>query len=57
MAKRLFYEERMYDYTTKAQAQADIPKMREKGWFVKEQYEQTQEWSYGWTVIYMRGAV
>lgn len=54
MAKRLFFETKMYDYTTKTQAEADIPKMREKGWRVKEQYEQS-DWSYGWTVVYMRG--
>lgn len=53
MAKRLFFETKMYDYTTKAQAEADIPKMREKGWVVKEQYEQ-HDWSYSWTVVYMR---
>lgn len=36
---KLMYEERMYDYKTKAEAQAHIEKMKTKGWQVKDQYE------------------
>ena len=53
MAKRLFFETKMYDYTSKADAERDIPKMRANGWVVKEQYEQ-EDGKYTWTVVYMR---
>lgn len=54
MAKRLFFETKIFDYTTKAQAEAHIKEMREKGWAVKEQHELEDDWSYGWTVEYMK---
>ena len=37
--KKLIYSLKTYDYKTKEQAEEDIPKMRVKGWFVKEQYQ------------------
>lgn len=53
MTKRLFFETKLYDYTTKAEAEKDIPEMRKKGWFIKESYEQS-DGNYTWTVVYMK---
>lgn len=35
--KRLFYESRLYDYSTKEEAQKHIDEMRKKGWYAKLQ--------------------
>lgn len=43
----------MYDYATKAEAERDIPKMKAKGWRVKDQYEQLLDIEYTYTVEYM----
>lgn len=34
--KRLFYQSKIYDYKTKAEAEAHIAQMTEKGWHVME---------------------
>lgn len=53
MAKRLFFETKLYDYTTKQQAEEDIIEMRKKGWVVKDSYAQ-DDYNYSWTVEYMK---
>ena len=52
---RLFYQTKMYDYRTKAEAEKHAKKMRENYWFIKEQYEQN-DGIYKWTVVYQKGA-
>lgn len=37
--KKLIYTLKMYDYSNKEEAEKDIPKMRKKGYMVKEQYQ------------------
>lgn len=37
--KKSIYTLKMYDYTRKEEAEKDIPKMREKGYIVKEEYQ------------------
>ena len=37
--KKSIYTLKMYDYSNKEEAEKDIPKMREKGYMVKEQYQ------------------
>ena len=37
--KKSIYTLKMYDYSTKEEAEKDIPKMREKGYTVKNQYQ------------------
>jgi len=51
---KLMYEEKMYDYRDKTEAQAHIEKMKAKGWQVKDQYEQKFWVKYTWTVEYQR---
>ena len=42
--RRLFYQTKMYDYTTMKEAIKHIKEMQEKGWEVKEDiYENGQE--------------
>ncbi len=53
---RLFYQLKLYDYKSKAEAERHTRKMRETGWTVKEQYEQ-DDGPYKWTVVYHKGAV
>lgn len=53
MARKLMYEEKMYDYETRLDALEDIEKMKEKGWNVKDQYSQLNG-KYRWTVEYHR---
>lgn len=53
MAHRIFYAEKLYDYTSKNDADKHIVKMRQNGWFVKEQYEQN-DGPYKWTVVYQK---
>lgn len=35
--RRLFFESKIYDYTTKKEAEKHMEKMLEKGWVIKEQ--------------------
>lgn len=39
--KRLFFQTKIYDYTTEKEAIKDIEKMKKNGWFVKEQTDGT----------------
>lgn len=39
--KRLFFQTKIYDYTSKKEAIRDIERMKENGWFVKEQTDVT----------------
>ena len=37
MARRLFYQTKLYDYTSQAEAEKHIKKMETKGWHTKRQ--------------------
>ena len=37
--KKSIYTLKMYDYSTKTEAKKDMPKMRQKGYTVKEEYQ------------------
>lgn len=52
---RLMYQEKMYDYKNREEANKHIEVMKAKGWFIKDQYEQKCS-CHGdtWTVEYHR---
>lgn len=58
--KRLFYQTKLYDYTSRKEAEKDIKVMKEKGYFPKEQndgnyiYENGQE-KFSYSVEYQKG--
>ena len=56
MARKLFFQTKMYDYSSKACAEADIIEMKKNGWAVKDQYEQKTPCvaGYTYTVEYMK---
>ena len=37
MARRLFYQTKLYDYTSQSEAEKHIKEMRAKGWCAKRQ--------------------
>ena len=52
---RLMYQEKMYDYKTKAEAEKHKEEMMAKGWQVKDEYPQNGNWNgYIWTIEYHR---
>ena len=59
MAKKLMYEYRIYDYTSKEEAEKHMEEMRASGWLVKESYQALnskydKSSYYKWTVEYHR---
>ncbi len=58
--KRLFFQTKIYDYTSKREAEKDIDKMKKNGWLAKEQtsgtfvYENGQD-EFPYSVEYLKG--
>lgn len=58
--RRLFYQTKLYDYNSRKEAEKDIEKMKEKGYFPKEQnngsyiYENGQD-GFPYSVEYQKG--
>ena len=52
--KRLFCEIKMYDYTTKAEAEEHKEHMRQNGWFVKDEITLEPDSNYKYSIEYGR---
>lgn len=58
--RRLFFQTKIYDYTTEKEAIKDIERAKKEGWFVKEQtdgnfvYENGQD-EFPYSVEYYKG--
>ena len=50
---RLFFETKMIDYRSEAEARVHAKQMKKWGWSIKDQYPQ-DDGEYHWTVEYMK---
>lgn len=52
--KRIFYETRLYDYTTKEEAEKHIEEMKSKGWVVKQDVYNNGQDGFEYSVEYQK---
>lgn len=52
--KRLFYQTKMYDYTSLEEAERDIIEMRKKGWIQKDEIAKIDNYKFKYSVEYYK---